>query len=220
MQKQAVKRKQTVARASGRRPREEARQVRLDVYRQHILAAAEQVFAESGFESAKLQEISRRVALSMGTIYALFPSKAELLQAILDKRGGDILALARAVAARNGPARETLRALIDDYIGYFAAHPDFLRMHLRQGTSWVLSPSPETESRVRMWRDVHALQTEIFRRGVAEGVFVDEDPALMAKMFSAMDQVLLADWVESGMSADKASLVERFTRLVERAFCR
>lgn len=206
--------------ASERRPREVARQVRLDVYRQHILAAAEQVFAESGFESARLQEISRRVALSMGTIYDLFPSKAELLQAILDARGGDILSLARAAAAQNAPARDVLRALIDAYIGYFVAHPDFLRMHLRQGNSWVLSPTPETESRVRMWREVHALQAEIFRRGVAEGAFVDEDPALMAKMFSAMDQVLLADWVESGMQAGKTELVERFTRLVERAFCR
>ena len=88
MQKRAVRRKQNPSPQTARQPRLEARQVRHDVYRQHILATAEQVFAERGFESSKLQEISDRVGLSMGTIYALFPSKADLLQAILDKHGG------------------------------------------------------------------------------------------------------------------------------------
>ena len=47
-----------------------------------------------------------------------------------------------------------------------------------------------------------------------------ESPAFLARLFSAMDQVLLADWVESGMSADQATLIERFQRLVERTFLR
>src|SRR5947207_2231621 len=34
-----------------RRPREEARRVRNEVYRQHIVTAAEKVFAERGFEN-------------------------------------------------------------------------------------------------------------------------------------------------------------------------
>lgn len=220
MQKRAVRRKPQTPTAAARPPREEARQARNDLYRQHILGAAERVFAEHGFESAKVQDISQLAGLSMGTIYALFPGKAELLQAILDQRGGDILARARAVAARELPPLDGLRTLVRDYIEYFVAHPDFLRMHLRQGSSWVLSPTPDTETRVQMWREVHALQTEIFRRGVASGVFVDESPAFLARLFSAMDQVLLADWVEGGMSADQLTLVERFQRLVERTFCR
>jgi AcrR family transcriptional regulator len=220
MEKRAVRRKPQRGAAAVRPPREEARQARNDLYRQHILSAAERVFAERGFENAKVQDISQLAGLSMGTIYALFPGKAELLQAILDQRGGDILARARAVAARALPPLESLRTLVRDYIEYFVAHPDFLRMHLRQGSSWVLSPTPETETRVQMWREVHALQTEIFRRGVESSVFVNESPAFLARLFSAMDQVLLADWVENGMSADQATLVERVQRLVERTFCR
>jgi AcrR family transcriptional regulator len=220
MQKRALRRKPVRAAAGRRPPREEARRARNDLYRQHILGAAEHVFAERGFESAKVQEISDRAGLSMGTIYALFPSKSDLLQAILDQRGGDILARARDVAARQLPPLDGLRALIRDYIEYFVAHPNFLRMHLRQGSSWVLSPTPDTATRVQMWREVHGLQTEIFRRGVESGTFVDEEPAFLARLFSAMDQVLLADWVESGMRADHDALIERLQRLVERTFCR
>src|SRR5689334_22427892 len=123
----------------------------------------------------------------MGTIYAIFPSKADLYRAILEERGLELLGLAREVAARKGPARATLDALIELYIGYFVTHPGFLQMHLRAGTSWALSPSG-TDAQVQHWQDIHALQTDIFRRGIAEGAFVEEDPGFLARLFSAMDQ--------------------------------
>jgi len=203
-----------------RKPRDEARKARNDVYRQHILAAAERVFAERGFEPAKVQEISALAGLSMGTIYAIFPSKNEVFRAILAERGEELLGLAREVAARHAPPRETLDRLIEVYIDYFLAHPDFLRMHLRHGTSWALSPTPGTEDQIRLWKDIHALHADVFRRGIAAGVFVEEDPGYLAKMFTAMDQVLLADWVAGGMKADREHLVRHFQGLVERTFHR
>jgi AcrR family transcriptional regulator len=201
-----------------RRPRHEARQARTDVYRQHIFAAAERVFAEHGFEAAKVQDVSRLAGLSMGTIYAIFPSKEELYGAILEARGCELLQVARAVAGRKAPPREALRALSAAYVTYFLAHPNFLRMHLREGTSWVLGPGTAADTRVQLWREVHELQAEIFRRGIRAGVFVDEEPGYLAKLYSAMDQVLLADWVAGGMKADREELVRRLNGLAERAF--
>ena len=58
------------------------------------------------------------------------------------------------------------------------------------------------------------------RRGVAAGVFVDEDPAFLAKIFSALDQVLLADWVAGGMKAARGDLIERMQALVGRIIAR
>jgi len=203
-----------------RRPRDEARRARNDVYRQHIFEAAERVFAERGFESAKLQDISKLVGLSMGTIYAIFPSKADLYRAILEERGAELGTLARGVVARKAPARETLDALIEVYIDYFVAHPGFLRMHLRSGASWALSPLAGTDVRLQHSQDVHELQADIFRRGIAEGVFVDEDPGYLARLFSVMDQVLLADWVAGGMKATQDDLVARLKRQVARSFYR
>jgi len=203
-----------------RTPRDEARQARTGVYRQHILEAAERVFAERGFEAAKVQEISQLAGLSMGTIYAIFPSKHDLHRAILEVRGQELLGLARAVAARRLPPREALRALIEVYVDYFVAHPAFLRMHLRSGTSWAMSPSPGTDEQIEKWREIHELQAEVFRRGIAEGVFVKEDPGYLARMFTVTDQVLLSDWVAGGMKAGRAELVRRLGQFVERAFCR
>ncbi|HJQ82969.1 MAG TPA: TetR/AcrR family transcriptional regulator [Candidatus Binatia bacterium] len=202
-----------------RRPRDEARRARTDVYRQHIFEAAERVFAERGFESAKLQDISKLAGLSMGTIYAIFPSKGDLHRAILEERGIELLGLVRAVADRPGPPDEALDGLIELYVGWFVEHPGFLRMHLRAGTSWALSPSG-TDAQVQHWQDIHALQAEIFRRGIAEGAFVDEEPGYLARLFSVMDQVLLADWVAGGMKASRDELVRRLRAQVARSFAR
>jgi AcrR family transcriptional regulator len=203
-----------------RKPRHEARQARNDVYRQHIFAAAEQVFAERGFDAAKVQDVSKLAGLSMGTIYAIFPSKEELCRAILEERGRELLQVAREVAGRKAPPRDALRALSAAYVTYFLAHPNFLRMHLRAGTSWVLGPGAAADNRVQLWREIHELQADIFRRGIRAGVFIDEEPGYLAKLYSAMDQVLLADWVAGGMRTDGEELVRRLNGLAERAFCR
>lgn len=203
-----------------RQLRNAAREARTEVYRQHILAAAEAVFAERGFEAATLQEIGAKVGLSMGTIYSVFPSKAELLQAILELRGSAILQLVREVVAREASAIETLKALAREYVRFFVEHPAFLQMHLRQGSSWVLRPTNGGGSRAEVWSEIHGLQAGVFRRGVADGTFVKEDPEFLAKLFSALDQVVLADWVGSGMQAAPGTLIKRLDEIVERLFCK
>jgi len=201
-----------------RKPRDEARRAREDVYRGHIVEAAERVFAERGFEAAKVQEISALAGLSMGTIYGLFAGKTELFRAILEERGQELLRAVREVAGREAPARTTLDALLETYIDYFLAHPGFLRLHLRSGTSWALGPTAGTDAQVKLWQEIHALQADIFRRGITAGEFVDEDPSYLARLFSVMDQVLLADWVAGGMQAGRDELVRRLRGQVERAF--
>ena len=205
---------------AGGKLQDKARQARNDVYRQHILEAAERVFAENGFENAKLHDISKLAEVSMGTIYAIFAGKDELFRGILDTRGADLLEVARRGTQADVDPRAALDRLIEAYIDYFLAHPHFLRMHLRLGTSWVLGPSMSGEAQVQLWREIHTLQADLMRRGVAAGLFVDEEPAFLAKVFSALDQVLLADWVAGGMAMSRDAVVRRMRRLVERAIVR
>jgi AcrR family transcriptional regulator len=200
--------------------KEAARQARTEVYRQHLLEAAVRVFAERGFDATKVQDIAQEADLSLGTIYSVFPGKQELYEAILAEHGQALLALVQAVHDRKVPARDALDALIGIYVDYFVGHPDFLRMHLRSGASWALGPVLGTEQQRAYWQRIHELQADIFRRGVRERAFVDEDPGYLAKMFSVMDQVLLADWVGAGMKADRQTLAARLRAQVKRSFWR
>lgn len=201
-------------------PRDAARQARNDVYRRHVLEAAEQVFADRGFEAAKLQDISKLAGLSMGTIYGVFPGKNEILDALLEERGREILQRAKAAVSDAGNPGAALDALIEEYIRYFVSHPHFLRMHLRQGTSWVISPAAGSNGRAAIWSEIHALHADIFRRGTDAGVFIDEEPGFLAKAFSALDQVLLSDWESRGMKDSPENLIARLRRLVGRTFRR
>lgn len=51
--------------------------------RAEILSAAAREFAEMGYERAKIEEIARRAGIGKSTVYEYFPSKSELLTAVL-----------------------------------------------------------------------------------------------------------------------------------------
>lgn len=199
-------------------PRAVAREARESLYREHILLAAEAVFAADGFEAAKVQDISRRAGLSMGSIYSLFPGKDQLFHALVERRGGELLGVATDVVERNRDPVATLEALVEAYVGWFHDHPDFLRMHIRTGASWTLEPFDD--ERRALSRQIHELQAGMFARGVASGAFIEEDPAWLSAVFSGIDQAHLAHWVAGGMTEARDKLVARLRGLVRRAFLR
>ncbi len=200
-------------------PRAVARRARESLYREHILAAAERVFAERGFEAARVQDISRGAGLSMGSIYALFAGKEQIHASIIERRGAEIRALVAEIVSRDGDPIATLEALASAYIDYFHAHPDFLRMQIRAGTAWTLATRRPGE-RGALAREIHRLQREVFARGVAAGLFLDEDPTYLSFLFTGMDEIHLAQWVSGGMREPAQSSRERFLRIVRKTFLR
>lgn len=200
-------------------PRAAAREARESVYREHILAAGEKVFAAQDFDAAKVQDISRLAGLSMGSIYALFTSKEQIYASIIEQRGNELLLLVQQIAAANHPPGEALDALVTTYIDYFCAHTDFLQMNVRTGAAWALRMSyPGT--RAALAATIHGLQREIFARGVAAGVYIDEDPAYLGVLFSGIDQIHLAHWVAGGMKDSRDELRDRLLRIVRKTFLR
>ena len=51
--------------------------------RRRVLDAAAAIFAEHGYAEASIEEIARACGMSRKTIYGLYPSKEELLSALL-----------------------------------------------------------------------------------------------------------------------------------------
>jgi AcrR family transcriptional regulator len=95
---------------------------RADAVRNHakILAAAGEVFAEKG-ASASTEEVARRAGVVVGTVFRHFPTKDDLLRAILK----DVLAGLRAEVAEllvAGPPDRALFTLIRRLVEQAAAH--------------------------------------------------------------------------------------------------
>jgi AcrR family transcriptional regulator len=55
-----------------------------DEVRGRLVAAAAEVFAEKGYDGARVQEIAKRAGLTIGAIYGRFTGKAELLRAAIE----------------------------------------------------------------------------------------------------------------------------------------
>lgn len=63
-----------------------------------LVAAAREVFAEQGVD-ASLEEIARRAGLGIGTLYRHFTTREALVEAIFERRIGELVAVAEAAAA-------------------------------------------------------------------------------------------------------------------------
>ncbi len=200
--------------------RRSAREARNALYRQLVFEAAERAFAEKGVEDTKMEEIAAEAGLALGTVYNVFSGKARLVAEIHETRLREATRRARELARSAADPVETLLLGVRGYVDFFAAHPDYLRMHLREGYAWGLGASAQaTPAHVQAWREGHALQVAIFERGIAQGLFHEGDPHLMARMMIALQQVQLAAWVEGGMERDPHELVAEMQAQARRCFC-
>jgi AcrR family transcriptional regulator len=82
-----------------------------------ILAAAQAVFAEAGYDAASVRDVIRRTDLASGTFYNYFPDKAALFRALVEETGAE--ARRRARAARRAAATPE-QFVTDAYRAFFA----------------------------------------------------------------------------------------------------
>lgn len=96
-----------------------AQQERSRATRRRILTAAERVFAEKGYEGARLSDIAAAAGCSVGTLYFRFKDKDALFFAIAESFAAD--GRARLQPLLSGKVSGSPREIIDDYVRAAAA---------------------------------------------------------------------------------------------------
>lgn len=77
------------------------RQRRKEARPQELLDAALELFAEKGFAATRSEEVAARAGVAKGTLYLYYPSKEELLKAVIKQRlSNEIAAVAERVEQR------------------------------------------------------------------------------------------------------------------------
>jgi AcrR family transcriptional regulator len=80
---------------------------------QELIAAALELFVERGFASTKSEDVAQRAGVSKGTLYLYYPSKEELLKAVIRQYlSSQIAQGALDARAHQGSAGEALRGLM------------------------------------------------------------------------------------------------------------
>jgi len=108
----------------GRRERQKAERER------RILGAAETLFAKRGYAKTPMTAIARRAGLAVGTLYNYFPSKPEIVAALLRRETGETLEAGERVR-KHPPAdpEAAVLALFDVYVELVLRHD---RQQLRE----------------------------------------------------------------------------------------
>jgi AcrR family transcriptional regulator len=194
------------------------REERRSVYRRAIAEAAERVFAEKGTEQSRMREIAAEAGISLGTLYGVIDGKESLFFGIHKTRMHEFLDCIRNARDAHTQTLASHLAVLRQGAAYFLARPDFLRMCCRDGYGWA-SGFPPSAGGSDLWSEGVSIPRALFSRGIAEGIYVDEDPDLLVRKMLALKQVELSHWVENGMPPDHDVVLDRLESQFIRAFC-
>jgi len=146
-----------------------ARQRRKEARPQELLSAALELFVEKGFAATRSEEVAARAGVAKGTLYLYYPSKEDLLKAVVRENLSTLIAEGATIAGSfEGTTQELLVLLMQTWwerIGNTPASgifkiiltemgnfPDFARFYLDE----VMEPG-------------HALFTRVLQRGIDAG---------------------------------------------------
>lgn len=89
------------------------RRRRKDARPQELLDAALELFAEKGFAATRAEEVAARAHVAKGTLYLYFPSKEDLLKAVIETHLGSRLAdVEQQVAEHDGSTADLARSIM------------------------------------------------------------------------------------------------------------
>jgi AcrR family transcriptional regulator len=194
--------------------RETRRALHQEVSRTQILDAAEEVFASKGYHEATIKEIAHLAEFSVGAVYSFFEHKDDLFVQIYLRRGEEFMVGMRALMAHARPPIEQLHELADYQVDFFRSHPKFGRLYLH--TSAVVLGDLETKIDALVadrYAEAMELQCDMFRAGQRDGSLRAGDPAVVARLFSAMVAAFQSTDLGSG-----SMTIEEFHSFLDGAF--
>lgn len=97
-----------------------------------ILAAAEALFAERGYEATTMAEIASKSGLSVGTPAYFFGSKEELYRATLGRAFAETVSLIRSIRLGSGDPATRITQAVYSYIAFLTQRPHFVRLVVRE----------------------------------------------------------------------------------------
>lgn len=155
--------------------------------RYDIFSAAKSLFEEQGFEATSVDQIVQRAGVAKGTFYYYFTSKDEVLAAMVDEMdNGGIAVLQPIVDDPDLDAltklRTTMETLRDQYR---VTNSALLQFH------GVTDELFYFKSLVRSIQSLTPLLGQVLAQGVAEGVFIAEEPHALAENYLTAGHLLL-----------------------------
>jgi AcrR family transcriptional regulator len=115
-------------------PRRQPRQVRAELTRQRILAAAAHIFTEYGYAAGTTNRIAERARISIGSLYQYYPNKDAILAELLNRHlhGARVTARFRDEEDLPESLEDVVRVFVRAEIENHLDDPQLLRIMIEQ----------------------------------------------------------------------------------------
>ena len=159
------------------------RGIRAEKTRGAILGAAEELFAERGFDATRLEDIAERVGIRRASIVYYFKDKRELYEAVLASVFGGLYDVLAEVLGRPDPLPDRIEAGVLAWVDYVGSRPTLARFILREVADATTERGPAVRSHADSFAEL--IRKEVFERpDFADVKLADIDPVHLASIVS------------------------------------
>jgi AcrR family transcriptional regulator len=174
-----------------------------------VLDAAEEVFGESSFADASVDDIAHRAEISVGTLYNLFHSKDDIYRAVVSRAQTNFFQhMEGQVAKARGP-RDQIHAVVTYFFEHFSRYNRQFRHYVAasNGFQWELKSQLEHEA-FDAQREFMKRVVRLCEQGMEQGVFKGKglSAELMAVTLLGIPHSFLSVWLDKE-GVDLMSLV-------------
>jgi TetR/AcrR family transcriptional regulator, fatty acid metabolism regulator protein len=152
-----------------------------------ILQAAESVLAEQGYDAMSMEEVANRVGISRAAVYLHFPSKEDLVFAVLEHGVRLSVEHLDTLLADTSSPREKVRAVIERTYGGMA-QPAFQAFNATlQSPTFMCKVRERREMMRDLWGPTRQRLTMLLDEGKRSGDFDPEMPtSLMVTLLTGL----------------------------------
>lgn len=182
-----------------------------------VLDGAEEVFAESTFARASVEDIAAKAEISVGTLYNLFRSKEDIYRAVVSRAvEGFFDRCEERLIEAHGPL-EKAHAVVSYHFEHFHRYDRQFRLYVSatNGFQWELRSKLDADALVRQAKFRTRL-IEACQDGLDRGIFKRGIPAeLLAVNITGVPHSFLLIWLERD-TVDLMALLPHALTVVDR----
>ncbi|WP_010277168.1 TetR/AcrR family transcriptional regulator [Paenibacillus senegalensis] len=136
--------------------------------RNEILDAADELFAQKGFDGTSTKDILEMVGIARGTLYYHFKSKEDIMDALIERYSDRLLSAAREAAAdKRIPLNERIIRVVMALNISTSGNGKEIKEHIHKPQNALMHQKIQKV----IITSVPPILTEIIREGIEQGVF-------------------------------------------------
>lgn len=183
-----------------------------EVRRNEILDAADELFAQKGFDGTSTQDILEKVGIARGTLYYHFKSKEDIMDALIERYNVRLLGAAQEIAAdKSIPLIERIIRVV-------------MALNISGGSSKEIMEHIHKPQNALMHQKIQKviingvppILTGIIREGIEQGLFNTPFPYECMEMVVAYTNTVFDDDMVNITNEERASRITAFVFNAER----